>query len=170
MPESKSTPAKAQASGQVQQMTPFQRFVTQIQAEAELTETFDNGSDIAADVIARILESETLDDAFKAQDAGLKNGKDYVDVEITIQDFTVRKSDAKYMDKSVLGVYVRVDGVNLENGETVQFFTGAPNVVALLYKARLTDDLPLDCVIKSKETQNGELLTLKPLPKRVVRQ
>lgn len=169
MSETAKTPAKKTTSGQVSQVSPFTRFVETIRGEAELTETFDNGSEIMADVINRVLMAETLEDAFAAQDAGLQNGKDYIDVEITINDFTVRTSDSKYRKDGDLGVYVRVDAVRLENGETVQFFTGAPNVVVMLWQARKLDKLPLDCIIKSKETANGELLTLKPLPKRVIR-
>lgn len=168
MAESKSTPAKATTSGQVSRLSPFELFKQQIQGEAELTKDFASDN-IAADVIGRILESETLDDAFNAQDSGLQNGKDFVDVEIIVNDFEVRPSDSKYSEHSALGVYIKVIGARMDNGETIQFFTGAPNVVALLWKARYTDSLPLDCVIKSKETANGELLTLRPLPKRVVR-
>lgn len=168
MADNKSTPAKTSTSGQVTQLSPFERFKQQIQGEAELTKEFASDN-IAADVIGRILEAETLDDAFKAQESGLQNGKDFVDVELIVNDFEVRPSDSKYSEHSALGVYVKVIGARLDNGETVQFFTGAPNVVALLWKARYSDALPLDCVIKSKETANGELLTLRPLPKRVVR-
>lgn len=176
MANPKSTPAKTTQSGEVTRiqsgkvtrMTPFEQFKYQIQNEAELTKEF-SSDNIAADVIGRILEAETLEDAFKAQDSGLQNGKDYVDVEITVHDFEVRPSDSKYSEHSAIGVYVKVVGVKLENGESVQFFTGAPNVVALLWKARRDNKLPLDCVIKSKETANGELLTLRPLPKRVIR-
>lgn len=169
MTENAKTPAKAPKTGQVQQASPFSRFVEMIRGEAELTETFDNGSEIMADVINRVLSAETLEDAFAAQDAGLQNGKDYVDVELTVNEFSVRTSDSKYRKDGDLGVYVRVDAVRLDTGETVQFFTGAPNVVVMLWQARKLDKLPLDCVVKSKETANGELLTLKPLAKRVVR-
>lgn len=169
MTENAKTPAKAPKTGQVQQASPFSRFVEMIRGEAELTETFDNGSEIMADVINRVLAAETLEDAFAAQDAGLQNGKDYVDVELTVNDFSVRTSDSKYRKDGDLGVYVRVDAVRLDTGESVQFFTGAANIVVMLWQARKLDKLPLDCMIKGKETANGELLTLKPLPKRVVR-
>lgn len=169
MTENAKTPAKSAPKGQVQQSTPFSRFVEMIRGEAELTETFDNGSEIMADVINRVLSAETLEDAFAAQDAGLQNGKDYVDVELNVTDFSVRTSDSKYRKDGDLGVYVRVDATRLDTGETVQFFTGAPNVVVMLWQARKLDKLPLECVVKSKETANGELLTLKPLSKRVVK-
>lgn len=169
MAESKSTPAKASSAGNITQRTPYQQWVEGLKNEAELTASFDSGNDIAADIMAKILEAETLDDAFAAQDSGLQNGKDFVDVEITVQDFELRPSDQKYLEKSTLGVYAKVTGARLDNGESFQFFTGAPNVVALLWKARYADSLPLDCVIKAKETANGELLSLRPLPKRVIR-
>lgn len=169
MAESKNTPAKNSQSGQVQRITPFEQFVSAIRLEAEMADQIDEGTNIAADVIGRILEAESLDEAFSAQDAGLQNGKDFVDVEIVVHDFLVRTSDSKYNKDGSLGVYVRVSGARLDNGESFQFFTGAPNVVALLWKARNTDSLPLECKIQSKETANGELLTLRPLPKRVVR-
>lgn len=169
MTESKSTPAKAANSGQIQQVSPFERFVMAIRTEAEMVDQIDEGSNIAADVIGRILEAESLDEAFKAQDAGLQNGKDFVDVEIVVHDFLVKTSETKYVKDGSLGVYVRVSGARLDTGESFQFFTGAPNVVALLWKARQDERLPLECKIQSKETANGELLTLRPLPKRVVK-
>jgi|SRR5581483_899080 len=169
MAESKSTPAKAAQSGQIQRQTPFEKFVNAIRLEAEMADQIDEGQNIAADVIGRILEAESLDEAFAAQDAGLQNGKDFVDVEIIVNDFLVRTSDSKYNKEGSLGVYVRVSGARLDNGESFQFFTGAPNVVALLWKARNEEKLPLECKIQSKETANGELLTLRPLPKRVIR-
>lgn len=169
MTENAKTPAKSEKSGQVQQATPFSRFVEMIRGEAELTETFDNGSEIMADVINRVLAAETLEDAFAAQDAGLQNGKDFVDVELNVTDFSVRTSDSKYRKDGDLGVYVRIDATRLDSGEVVQFFTGAPNIVVMLWQARKLDRLPLECVIKGKETASGELLTLKPLSKRVTR-
>lgn len=169
MTAGKSVPEKAQAEGQVSRQTPFEKFVSAIRLEAEMADQIDEGTNIAADVVSRILEAESLDEAFAAQDAGLKNGKDFVDVEIVVQDFLVRTSETKYNKEGSLGVYVRVSGARLDNGESFQFFTGAPNVVALLWKARNDNHLPLECRIQSKETANGELLTLRPLPKRVVR-
>lgn len=169
MTDNAKAPAKRPVSGQVQNASPFSRFVEMIRNEAELTETFDNGSEIMADVINRVLSAETLEDAFAAQDAGLQNGKDYVDVELNVTEFTVRTSDSKYRKDGDLGVYVRVDATRLDSGENVQFFTGAPNIVVMLWQARKLDKMPLECVIKSKETANGELLTLKPLSKRVVK-
>lgn len=168
MPASNSTPEKAQKSGQVQQMTPLQRFIHQVQGEAELTKTMTSG-DVASRVAANMIEAETLEDAIAAQDSGMASGKDLVDVEMQVNEFDTLPSNEAFKEGSPLGVYVLVHAVKLEDGTELEFATGAPNIVTLLHKARQLDRLPLDCVIRSKPTSNGELLTLKLLPKRVIR-
>lgn len=149
---------------------PFERFVENIRAQAKLNAGMSNGSEIAEQIIGNILEAETLEDAFAAQDTSMKNGKDVVDIDMTVKEFEFLPSDAKLAESSTLGVYARITAVNLFDGEEFTFATGAANVLTILWKAQQTDRLPLDCVIKAKDTANGQLLTLRPLPKRVVRQ
>lgn len=163
-----SVPEKAAKTGQVQQNTPLQRFVEQVRQEAELTKTITSG-DVASRVTANMVEAETLEDAIAAQDSGMASGKDLIDVEMQVNDFDTLPSSEQFKENSPLGVYLLVHAVKLEDGAELEFATGAPNVVTLLHKARQLDRLPLDCVIKAKPTANGELLTLKLLPKRIVR-
>lgn len=159
-----STPAS-----KIIQKPPFERFVENLKAQAKLNAGMVSGSEIAEHIIGKVLEAETLEEAFAAQDAGMKNGKDLVDVEITVREFEFLPSDAKLADNSTLGVYARVVATDLSSGEEITFATGAPNVLTLLWKANQLDRLPLDCMIKAKDTANGQLLTLRLLPKRVVR-
>lgn len=169
MTESKSQVEKTAKQGQVVKQTPFTRFVEQLKGEAEMTKTVLSGSDISAEISAKMIEADSLEDAIAVQDSGIASGKDLVDVEMTVHEFDTLPSDAQYQDSSPLGVYLDIQAVNLETGDELRFRTGAPNIVTLLHKARQVDRLPLDCVIRSKATANGELLTLKLLPKRVVR-
>jgi hypothetical protein len=169
MAESKQTPAKVAQSGQVQQVSKFQRFVEQVQGEADLTKTMHSSGDIAAEIAAKMIEADSLEEAIAAQDSGIPSGRDLVDVEMSVLDFDTLPADEQYKEGSPLGVYLDIKAVQLENGEELRFRTGATNIVTLLHKARQVDRLPLDCVIRSKVTGGGELLTLKLLPKRVIR-
>ncbi len=163
-----SVPEKAAKTGQVQQPSLLNRFVDQIKGEAELTKTM-TSSDVASRVTEKMLEADSLEDAIAAQDSGMPSGKDLVDVEMQVNDFDTLPSSEQFSEGSPLGVYLLVHAVKLEDGSPLEFSTGAPNIVTLLHKARKLDRLPLDCVIRSKPTSNGALLTLKLLPKRVIR-
>lgn len=155
--------------GKIIAAKPFDRFVENVKTQAKMNAGATSGSEIAEQVLTALLEAETLEEAFERQDSSIKNGKDMIDVDMTIRSFEFLPADAKLAENSLLGVYARITAVNLFDGEEFQFATGAPNIIALLWKAQQTDRLPLDCVIKAKDTANGQLLTLRALPKRVMR-
>ena len=169
MTESKSTPEKVAKTGQVTRKTPFAQWVEQVHGEAELTKSMTSNSSISAEIAEKMFEADSLEDAIAAQDSGIPSGKDLVDIEMQVNDFDTLPGDDQYKEGSPLGVYLDVKAVRLEDGADMRFRTGATNIVTLLHKARQLDRLPLDCVIRSRGTANGELLTLKLLPKRVVR-
>jgi hypothetical protein len=144
------------------------RLKSQLELSASLEGSGANSADITASVIERMMSADSLDEAMDAQDASLPSGKSLADVEMLVNGITVLRSDAKYTEHS-LGFYLVVDAVRLDTGEEFRFATGAPNVVALLFRADNQGMLPREFVIRSRETQNGELLSLRNVPKRAVR-
>jgi hypothetical protein len=166
MPE-KSPAARPGTDNAISQPKPLDRFIMALDGLAELARTEVSGKEIAAQVAERMLTADTFEEALAAQDAGLASGRDLVGREILITDFDVFKSDPKYAEHT-LGYYYRVEAVSIETGEELVFATGATNILTLLYVARIKGKLPWECVITSKDTENGALLTLKPLTKRAV--
>lgn len=162
-----NAPARSGKSGEVQSKSAFNKYVDILHTEAELSAV--DGKSVAAAVTEKIYTADTLEEAFAAQDQGLASGKDLVDVELEVRAFDIVKSDDQFKDGSPLGVYVRVtDCIRLDTLEEVQWATGAPNVVNILWKARNMERLPLECVIKGKVTANGTLLMLRPLARRPI--
>lgn len=166
MPEKSSNVASA--SGTVEAKRPYQRLIDHLGLLAEAHSGVTDGDAIAADIMDRMLESGSLEDAIAIQDAGLPSGQDMVDVEQLVRSFTVHRSDRAKADHS-LGFYLRIDAVRIETGEEINYAVGARNVVVLLIQAMQQGRLPLECVIRSRSVENGDLLTLQLLPKRAVK-
>jgi len=149
---------------------PADRAIDRLKSQLELSASLENGNgvsgqEITAAVVERMLTADSLDAAMEAQDASLPSGKALADVEMTVTGITVVTSDSKYTEHS-LGYYLIVDAARLDNGKELRFAVGAPNVVTLLFRADNEGMLPLECVIRARETANGELLSLRRIPKR----
>lgn len=151
----------------------FDRYMTALSGEAEMTAGEFDASEITANVADRMLSADTLEEAFEAQDSGLLSGQDLVDIEHEVISFEVVKSSKS---DAALGHYLRVQAAAMEDnaklgltvGEVFTYAVGAPNVVTLLYKARGLDRLPLRVVIREKATgkDDNKLLLLRLVPKR----
>lgn len=141
----------------------FANWVVALQTEAQLTEETDSDFD-PAQIINGILASEDFDAAVALQDSGLQSGKSLVDVIHTIYGFEVRTSDQKYTNQNErsLGVYMVVTAAD-ESGRDLIYGVGAANVMAILWKAREMGKLPMKAQIRSRETRNGDLLSLMPV-------
>jgi hypothetical protein len=163
---SKPEPA-VPADGAISRPDPLRRLIEAMALEATVDDEGESALEISADVVRSILEAGSLEEAFAAAEKGLTGGKEMTDVEMAVTDFHVKTGDGKF--KTPLGHYMVVEATRLDTGEPVKFSTGAPNVVSLLWKARQEGRLPLECVIRARETRNGELLTLKLLAPRAVR-
>jgi hypothetical protein len=164
MPE--KSPSVA-SSGTVATPRPYERFIEHLAMLAEVDSGISDGDAIAADIMDRMLTSGTLEEAIEVQNAGLPSGKSLIDIEIAITGFVVRKGDVEYEEHS-LGYYLRCDAIRMDTGEELTFAVGARNIVTLIVMARQQDKLPLECVFRSRKTQQGALLTLHLLPKRAV--
>lgn len=156
----------------VEQLRPFEKFKNELSMLAEAAVSEMDGKAITVNVVEAMIEADSLEAAIAVQDQGILNGKDMVNIEQEIREFTIVESDDKY--DSALGVYVRVENaVRLDTAEPVVWATGASNVVTLLRKAQRSGRLPLQCVLRARETKNGDLLTLhliapRPIPGEVV--
>lgn len=144
--------------------SPAQHFKSVLDVEADNAEFGGSASDVMEAVISRMLEASTWDEAVAAQDASLPSGKDLVNVEHTVTDINIFRSEERF--SGGLGYYARVSAAYLDSGEEFQYTVGAANVVCLLWLARQRQELPKAVVITSKPTGSGELLMLRPVGKR----
>jgi hypothetical protein len=146
----------------------FDRFVNHLANLAEIEESGSGDSSLIMEsVLNNILGADSFDEAIAAQDAGIPSGKSLCDVELRIHDFTVAKGDEEYEEHG-LGYYYRVNASILETGEDIQFAVGAPNVLAVLMRARNDGELPGNYVLRGKKVKRGILLTIKRVPARAL--
>jgi hypothetical protein len=150
--------------------TPFGKWVSACRGEAELTAKEVSGDEVMATVMDAMLNAESLDAAIAVQDAGLPSAKDFmVGREHSVQRFDMLPSKKQFKKENEgidLGFWFRVEAVLLENGEPITYSVGASNVMMVIYTARRLGQLPVELIITSKPTENGDLLIAKRVPKR----
>jgi hypothetical protein len=161
-----TSPATKGKTGTVVKASPYQRLLSQLKLEAETSDS-NGGASYAESMAEQIENAETLEAAFAAQDKALPNGKDLIDEELHIKDFTVVESDRSQYTEG-LPYYMRIEAARLSDGQPVTFATGATNIVLLLWRAKNAEWLPLDVRITGKDTANGTVLGLKLIPKRAI--
>lgn len=177
--QSQRMPAKREATGKIMELRPFHRLMQQMSLEAEIdqAETSEYGGTEAT--IDRIM-SASEDEIWDAGDLANIGGRNLVDVEQTVYDFTVRWSsgnttpdgeqiESKFRDGNGRGMYLLVRSKRLDNGEEIVWNTSAPDIVPKLIRFRDLGNFPLSCVIRGTDLGGGRTyLRLKPVPKRVV--
>jgi hypothetical protein len=161
------------SEGTVETLGAYQRFKRELLNMAEAGESFgDSAEEISARVADKMLSADTLEEAIAAQDAGLPNGQDLVDIEHTVISFDAVKSA-----KAPHGAYLRVYATALEpipalgvgTGEEFTYQVGAANVVPILWKASKAGRLPLAFVFRDKEMDSGgRLLYARLVPRRAI--
>ncbi len=153
-----------QKSDKRDERSPYQRWIDILTIEADLSGT-EEAEFVLDDVLSGIIDAETMEDAFEASTKGPESGKGLVDVELAVKDVVIYHSR---ISTGRFKFVAKVEATRLDTGEDVTFRVGAPNVVALYWKAREFGKLPLECVITERDLGDGKgLLNLKPLPKRV---
>lgn len=128
-------------------------------------------NEIARAVTNEIAQAETLEAIFAANDSGPMNvqEEDIIDAPIWVYDIRYWRSAEKYR-KNNLGVYVVLD-VFFDGGEPFKVTTGAPNVVASIRQMQRlglinpATSKMVHLVFRSRETGNGHLITVGPVPK-----
>lgn len=118
-------------------------------------------AEITAQSVDRIMEADSLDALFDAVGVSkLTSSQDLENVPIRVASIEVRASDQKYAAGG-LGAFVVAQYANLETGELGAMGTGAPKLVAFFVKAEKLGALPIDVVIRGKETSGGTMLYLE---------
>jgi hypothetical protein len=137
-------------------------WVEELTLEADVTSE-SNDFD-PADILGRMMTAATFEEVIEMQDSSLQSGKDLVNIPHTITGFKLRRSDDKYRQQNPGGlpVYAIVEGTR-DNGEPLIYGCGAPNVIAILWQAAKFERLPLRVTLVSRQTHNGDLLSLKPV-------
>jgi hypothetical protein len=153
----------AENGGEIEGLRPYQRMTRQMLFIAE-NESSDNGFEIAANVIDKMLEGQTIDDILSAGSSGPKKGEDMLHKPFVVASLQLFKSAEKFKSGS-LGVYYTVTFRDPIKFTEDVFSIGAPNVVAALWAMDQKnvfdgDDSPT-LVIRSKETGNGNMLYLE---------
>jgi hypothetical protein len=114
-------------------------------------------------ILQNILAADSFEKSVEAQSSSLVSGKSIAGVIHTIYSFELRKSDEKYTaNERSLGVWAAVHAAD-ENGNEFTYGVGAANVLAILWQARQFGKLPGKFQIISRDTKNGELLSLMPV-------
>jgi hypothetical protein len=129
-----------------------------IQADELETTEFD-----PRDLLMQANEAATFEEAVEILNGGgTKSAKNLVGIVHTVESYELRRSDTKFAGQGLdLGVFAVVHAVI--DGEVSVYTTGASNILCMLWQADKFSKFPLKAVITSKETANGELLSLKPI-------
>jgi hypothetical protein len=139
----------------------FEQWAEALKIQAD--EADENAFD-ARDLMVKANNAATFEEVVEILNfGGARSAKDLVGIVHVIDSFDIRRSDSKYAGQGLdLGVFVVVHA--MLDGEELVYTTGAVNVIAILWQAEKFDRFPLRTVITARETPNGELLSLKPMP------
>lgn len=139
----------------------FEQWVEVMQIQADTVDE-ENPFD-ARDLMVRANNASTFEEVVEILNGGgTRSARDLVGIVHTINSYSLRRSDSKFAGQGLdLGVFAIV--MATVDGEELIYTTGATNILAILWQAEKFDRLPgLKAVITSRETPNGELLSLKP--------
>lgn len=147
----------------------YQRWCDVLAIEADMVGTADVG-EIIDDVISAILDAADMPEAIEiAKTSALDSGRTLIDVEQRVLDLVFHHSTiASPEGQRRFPYFCRVATMRLDTAEEIKYNVGAPNVCALLYKAREAGLLPYECVIRARDMGEGKvLLTIDAIPRRV---
>jgi hypothetical protein len=168
-------------ANQVMPVRPFQRLLALMAGRADL-EQGDIGFDDSQ--LNDILETETMEDMWKAGNRLPIGGRDLAGVEQEVTDFGVKYSrrgdvTTKFITADGKRMYVLITSTRISEsparpdilvGQEFQWNTSAPDIVTRLFQAQRLGAIPLECVINAIELGDGQaVLKLTPVPRRVVR-
>jgi hypothetical protein len=132
--------------------------VMKLQADQADENPFD-----ARDLMVKANQASTFEEVVEILNGGgTRSARDLVGIVHTINSYELRRSDSKFAGQGLdLGVFAVV--MATVDGEELIYTTGATNILAILWQAEKFDRFPLKAAITSRETANGELLSLKPV-------
>jgi len=183
MADSKNPPAAAAPddvkTGEVVPYARVRKFDSYMRQPAP-TENKDRAADIEDQQVQRLLDAETDEEIWDADQGGTFQGKDCVGLEIQVNSLTVVLSKREDI-VSRQGYYISADAVclggpaevlkslGLSVGEQFVFQTGAPLIVTKLRAFEARGRLPVKGVVTGLKTgTDNTLLKLRPLPVRAI--
>jgi hypothetical protein len=122
--------------------------------------------DVAANQMDKLLNAETEQEIWDADEGGTFSGQDMIDIELLIRGYKVAVSSDEY--DSPLGVYILIDAVRLDTGDEIVVNTGSPLIITKLRKLESRELLPAEAVIRGYKAAKGTVLKLKQIPARAV--
>jgi hypothetical protein len=152
----------------------FARMLSQMEIEATSGDD-DFGSPMITGVVG-ILEAETEEEMWDADDLDQTGGRDLVDVEQQIIAYAVKYStnptiSSVFKDSNGRGMYLLIRSVRVEDGSEFVWNTSAPLLVGKIMWLVNREMLPAYVVIRAKELgADQKILRLKPMPRRAVQE
>jgi hypothetical protein len=165
-------------NGQVEQLRPAQKMRQYMLARAQMGQA-DRAADVLDTQVDRIIGAQTEKEIWDADAGGTVQARDAVGMEVEILSFEPVESTRQDIETRS-GYYISMDAVclggpeevltknGLEIGQEFALQTGADLIVAKVRAFEAQDLLPVRAVIVGITTQRGNLLKLRPLPKRAI--
>lgn len=97
---------------------------------------------ITRSIMERALRADTVEDIFAEE--GTIATKDYVGIPIQVNGVKLNEGELE----GEPSVYMLVEALNLNTGEVVILNTGAPNIMAKLYRLHQLEKLPIKVAVK----------------------
>lgn len=148
--------------------------IVEIGTEAQNNQMFttDQNRDFVHGVLENILNAESWDDIFEAQDSGMQSGKDFVGIPFLIAsaaDIEWRTSTKGDTSQGAFPYFAVITATELQTGEPVTFGCGATTFCVALHQLKKRgyfDDQPEEgraLVIQEHPTDEGRsYLTIRP--------
>ena len=163
-----NTPDTTAKSGQVSEVRPYERFVSYVKDRASVEGSI-VGQDLVNDQLDRILTAANLDELDAAMEMAGLTGLNNIPAgtELQINGYhLVTGNRAEF--GNTLGVFAVIDAQRLSDGTEMVLDTGVERIIAFLRACEANGWLPVQRVVHKIPTGNGELITLKRIPKRAV--
>lgn len=122
--------------------------------------TIEDPAEVQKAIVVSLLQAGSLRELFR--DTKTTATRELLDTPIVVRSIQLRRSTIEGAN----GAYMLIDAARLDTGETVTLNTGAPNIMAILWRAGELGELPLEVkVVEAAAAAPGKSapLTLKPV-------
>lgn len=159
-------------AGQVATQQAFRQLLQKMALTASMDREDGNSVSSQVNSVEAILNAETEEEMWEADERGPLGGRNLPDVEQEIFDFTVKYSrDAEmqtiFVTEDGKRMYLMVSARRLDTGEEIVWNTSAPLIVAKIFWLDQRNKFPYPCVIRATDLGGGKaVLKLKPVVAR----
>lgn len=161
-------------SGTVQEMRPWEKFTDHLQRLAQHNDS-ENKDIVTTAQVDKILEAESIEDVWDADEGGMYALKDLVGMELQL----VSAKDLPSKDetkRNIFGTWLLMECAALtENkklgipiGEVIMINTGVPTVIAKIKALQGKGVNPIEFMVQGIPSGAGEMVRLRPIPRRAV--